>query len=287
MIRKQPLTVEFKGDRYSFYRYKESRDTTNIGVKDKAAMQALIVKGKIAAETFDDAVSAGNRAFYEAITADVLEAEAAFKELEQGTDARFGRAAPSLRNVRKALEDCRQILEPLLAQKRLKEPDPEPVPEPIAEGDPAAALADGQAVNDAGVPAPAGSGRLPAVLGLGTDVARPRPPPDRVPRPRHPARRGRMPGSRRTARSTPSWSSRSSSSTRNTRRSRGWSAATGIISTSWPGSSGPGHRPERRLSGAGKNRDQFSFAICADNHQSQNCDGANARPRRPGNARSS
>ena len=70
---------------------------------------------------------------------DLRECAAAFTELDQGNDRHFGRDAPSLVNVRKALDDCRKLLEPILNTKRQQEPDRDGRgPEPAAEEAPAA-----------------------------------------------------------------------------------------------------------------------------------------------------
>jgi type VI secretion system protein ImpA len=126
-IRSIPLTTGFNGQNYSYLRWQESRDTDNTGLKNPDLLATLIAEGKITGEKFDEAVAQTPRSFYEALVADLDECLAAFKELDQGNDdkTRFGRDAPGLGEIRKALEDCRTRLAPILAAKRIQEPDPE------------------------------------------------------------------------------------------------------------------------------------------------------------------
>src|SRR5262249_39285280 len=47
------------------------------------------------------------------------------KALDASLDERFGRDAPGLTNMRRAIEDCRVLVTPILETKRAEEPDPE------------------------------------------------------------------------------------------------------------------------------------------------------------------
>jgi type VI secretion system protein ImpA len=136
-IRSIPLTAGFSGQEYSYLRWQESRDIDNTGLKNPELMATLVAEGKITGEQFDAAVAQTPRSFYEALVADLNECVAAFKALDDGNDARFGRDAPGLGEIRKALDDCRTRLEPILAAKRAQEPDPEVAAEvePAADQD--------------------------------------------------------------------------------------------------------------------------------------------------------
>src|SRR4029077_15021424 len=72
-----------------------------------------------------EAVVQTPRRFYEELVADIEECQAAYNELDQSNDALFGRDAPSLNDIRKALQESRTCLEPILNTKRLQEPDVE------------------------------------------------------------------------------------------------------------------------------------------------------------------
>jgi len=126
LIRSLPLTDDPNQGHYSFLRWQESRATDNAGLKNPELMQALIADGKITAEQFDTAVAQSPRSFYEALVADQEECRVALLDLEQLTDERFGRDSPSLVDVRKALDDCRKLLIPILNAKREREPDESP-----------------------------------------------------------------------------------------------------------------------------------------------------------------
>ena len=132
LLRGLPLTDDAGEHRYSFFRWQESRATDNAGLKDPDHMQVLINEGKIVSKQFDDAVAQTPRSYYERLVGDLEECQAALKELDRCADERFGREAPSLVNVRKALEDCQKLLVPILKTKRELEPD-ESIPAEEAE----------------------------------------------------------------------------------------------------------------------------------------------------------
>jgi type VI secretion system protein ImpA len=134
VIRQVPLTAGLDSQRYSFLHWQESRATQNAGLKDQKLMQAMVDGGKITPKHWDDAVAQTPRRFYEGLAESLQQAWEAFKEFDAGTDQHFGRDAPSLSNIRKALEECRKHLEPILAAKREQEPDPELDGPPADEG---------------------------------------------------------------------------------------------------------------------------------------------------------
>ncbi len=133
LIRDVALTRGLGDVPYSFHRYKESRDTDNAILKTPDKAKAILAEGRITAKMFDDQVAQTPRAFYEALVGDLKQAIAAFQTFDADTDARFGRDAPGLLNIGKALDDCLRLLDPILAVKRQQEPDPEPEPEPELE----------------------------------------------------------------------------------------------------------------------------------------------------------
>jgi type VI secretion system protein ImpA len=125
LIRQVPLTVGLDGQRYSSLHWQESRATQNAGLKDQKLMQAMVAAGKISPKHWDDAVAQTPRRFYEELAESLHQGWEAFKDFDAATDRHFGRDAPSLSNIRKALEEGRKLLEPILAAKRQQEPDPE------------------------------------------------------------------------------------------------------------------------------------------------------------------
>lgn len=123
IIREIPLTGGPKGQKYSFLRWQESHAVDNLIRKDPEKRQELLDEGKITGEQFEEAVSQSPRRFYEALNADLEAAWDAYKQLDKVLDARFGKQAPGLVGVRKAMEDVRRVLVPILETKRSQEPD--------------------------------------------------------------------------------------------------------------------------------------------------------------------
>ncbi|MGH8012925.1 MAG: type VI secretion system protein TssA [Candidatus Binataceae bacterium] len=112
------------GEGYSYLRYQESRAVDELGRKNPDLMKAAVAEGKIAGEQFDKAVAASPRKFYETLFADVGDSFTECEKLAAIIDQKFGRDAPSLMRIKKALEDCRDVLSPILKKKREIEPDP-------------------------------------------------------------------------------------------------------------------------------------------------------------------
>jgi type VI secretion system protein ImpA len=125
VIRGIPLTAGLAEKGYSFLRWEESRATENFALKDPDLLEARMAEGKLTAKQFDDEVAQTPRRFYESLREDLLGSLDALKELDRSVDEHFGRDAPGLVNIRKAVEDCRRPLEPILSAKRMEEPDPE------------------------------------------------------------------------------------------------------------------------------------------------------------------
>lgn len=131
--RKIPLTKR-PGANYSFFQWDEAlqydfpADTSKLSGE---ALQQLEEKraraqmdGKITGEEIRKAKSETRRAFYEELNADVAESWAALKALDKEMDARFARQTPGLGSLTKALEAIRTLLEKVVKEKRVEEPDP-------------------------------------------------------------------------------------------------------------------------------------------------------------------
>ncbi|HMF08354.1 MAG TPA: type VI secretion system protein TssA, partial [Thermoanaerobaculia bacterium] len=168
LIRQVPLTAGLSEPRYSYLQWQESREVQNAGLKDQKAMQALTDAGKTTPKQWDDAVAQTPRSFYEGIFQALAESGEAFRDFEEGTDRRFGRESPSLLDVRKALEECRRLLEPILAAKRAQEPDPEPDGS-RAEETPAGDAPEQSGSQD-GIARPAAGQGLPIPIGAGSTL---------------------------------------------------------------------------------------------------------------------
>lgn len=79
---------------------------------------------KVTLEDWEKAKNGTRRAFYEKTWATVTECWDEFVAMEQVTDEKFGREAPSIRSLKKSLDDVRTLVEKLVKEKRVLEPDP-------------------------------------------------------------------------------------------------------------------------------------------------------------------
>lgn len=139
-VKQIPLTDKSVTPGYSWLKWQESRqvgyekDILNaygdVDPTKKNTREELISEGKITGENFDSAVSLSSRAFYESLAQSLTECRELFQQLDQIIDEKFGAAhAPRLSDLNKALEDCDQIVNRILKEKRAQEPEPEPAAE--------------------------------------------------------------------------------------------------------------------------------------------------------------
>jgi type VI secretion system protein ImpA len=168
LIRQVPLTEAMSHPRYSYLQWQESREVQNVGLKDQKAMKGLADAGKVTPKQWDDTVAQTLRKFYEELSQSLVESGEALREFEEETDRHFGREAPSLLNVRKALEECRRLIEPIVAAKRAQEPDPQVGGSPAALT-PVGAVPD-QSVSYDGVARPEAGQELPVPNGAESTI---------------------------------------------------------------------------------------------------------------------
>jgi type VI secretion system protein ImpA len=143
------------GPNYSFLKYEESKkfdipeNQENLDSDQLKKLSALkeqaIQEGRVTGEDWRKAKNASRRAFYEEVFAQLNECWDQFQALDRAMDEKFGRQTPGLGELKKTLDDVRTLVEKLLKEKRVLEPDP------VAE-DPAASGAAGEA-QGTGVPA--------------------------------------------------------------------------------------------------------------------------------------
>ena len=119
-----PLTDGKAGEAYGYVDYRDSREVENLGRQDPEKYADALATGRLSGEQWDRAVVAGRRAFYEPLYVDANEALEECDHLQAVVGERFGKNAPSLLNVRKAIEDCRDLVWQILQEKRRLEPDP-------------------------------------------------------------------------------------------------------------------------------------------------------------------
>lgn len=115
VIREIPLTDRASGG-YSWLKWEESRTIDNLGLKDAAAKEKAVADGKLSGEIFDKAVQTSGRGFYEKMQVQIKEAVAAGARLEKRVDERFGHDAPSLKELRLALQACDELIGKLLTR---------------------------------------------------------------------------------------------------------------------------------------------------------------------------
>ena len=125
-IRAVALTRSVDGDAYSWLQWTESRTVDNLARQNPEAHQLALAEGKLTGETFDKAIAGTPRAFYETLSEDLAESLEQYDALSRVVDDKFGREAPSLLNIKTALEDCRTLVEGIVRKKRELEPDAAP-----------------------------------------------------------------------------------------------------------------------------------------------------------------
>jgi type VI secretion system protein ImpA len=114
-IRELALTDRSSGG-YSWLRWEESRVVENFGLKDPAAREKAIANGKLSGDAFDKAVQLSGRGYYESLYERIETARVLAQSLEKRVDERFGQDAPSLRDLRQALQACSELVVKLLAR---------------------------------------------------------------------------------------------------------------------------------------------------------------------------
>jgi type VI secretion system protein ImpA len=129
-----PVTDPQVSDGYSLLQYDESRtvgyekDTLNqhgdVDEGKAAKRQEMLAEGKLSAETFDAAAAKTSREFYESLFGAVSACREAFDAFERAVDARFGKDAPRLAELRKAIEECEQYVKFRVGQRKKSEPPP-------------------------------------------------------------------------------------------------------------------------------------------------------------------
>ena len=134
IIREIPITNSPGGNNYSYYQWEESRDfdipekTEGLDYEQSQRINELrtraVEEKKVTSEQWRSAKNPTRRAFYEQLNINVTECWEEFKALDNAMDKCFGRETPGLGAIKKSMEDLRHLLEALLKEKRLLEPDP-------------------------------------------------------------------------------------------------------------------------------------------------------------------
>jgi type VI secretion system protein ImpA len=114
---------------YDWYKYKESRavgyEEQLKSEKERTARKEKIeVDHKLPPEIFDKAFVETPKAFYLQSEKELDGCLQALKTLDEKSDEKFGKSAPSLGRLKTALEEVRHTVHALLQEKRKTEPDP-------------------------------------------------------------------------------------------------------------------------------------------------------------------
>ena len=147
-VKEIPVTDSSTGPGYSWFKWQESRkvgfdsDTLNkfgdVDEKKKKNRDEMIAEGKLTGEDFDAAVSATSKAFYVKLEGSITSCLEEFEKLDTAVDNSFGSDAPRMSEIKAALEDCMQLTQRILKEKRQLEPDTAPSDkpkEPLANAD--------------------------------------------------------------------------------------------------------------------------------------------------------
>jgi type VI secretion system protein ImpA len=108
-IRAIPLTTKNTGG-YSWLLWDQSRSVDNLGLKDPVARDAAVAEGKLTGEAFDKAATQSGLPFYETLHSCIREVATRLAAVERHVDERFGDDSPGLKDLRKAVSDCEDVV---------------------------------------------------------------------------------------------------------------------------------------------------------------------------------
>ena len=133
-LKRVSLTRSGAGVDYSYLQWEESTKfdiPENIeALESEAQKRAADLKaqaeaeGKTTGEAWRKAKNATRRSFYEETFMVLNECWDEFQALDKAMDEKFGRQTPGLGALKKALDAIRTVVEKLVKEKRLSEPDP-------------------------------------------------------------------------------------------------------------------------------------------------------------------
>jgi type VI secretion system protein ImpA len=157
---KEVALTEVRGEEnYSFLRWEKTRlpdDFNKIAQADKAEGDRIKQESEKAAEEWARMYRATPRRFYEGVNTSINECWAEFLDLDKAMDQKFGRQTPGLGALKKSVEDLRSLVDRLVKEKRLLEPDPVSAGSEAA-GSEGSEQAVGQAAGAPALAAPAGA----------------------------------------------------------------------------------------------------------------------------------
>ncbi len=134
-IKEVPVTnVPGGGTNYNYLQWEESKqfdipeklenmDSEKLARMEEMRAQAL-EEGKTTGEDWRKAVNATRRAFYEELWSLLNECWEEFQLLDKVMDEKYERQTPGLGTLKKSLNEVRTLVEKLVKEKRILEPDP-------------------------------------------------------------------------------------------------------------------------------------------------------------------
>lgn len=134
-IKEVPITNSATaGPNYNYLQWEESKQfdiPENFDALDAEAQaratalrETATAEGKLTGEDWRKAKNTTRRAFYEEIYAALNECAGEFQALDRIMDQNFAQQTPGLSLLKKALDDVRSIIEKIVKEKRILEPDP-------------------------------------------------------------------------------------------------------------------------------------------------------------------
>ncbi|HEY0546755.1 MAG TPA: type VI secretion system protein TssA [Pyrinomonadaceae bacterium] len=133
-IKEVPLTNAQGGVNYSYLGWEQSKqfdipeNLENLDAGKLAQMEELraqaLEEGKTTGEDWRKAFHNTRRAFYEETWNILNECWDEFQALDKVMDAKYDRQTPGLGSLKKSLDEVRTLVEKLLKEKRILEPDP-------------------------------------------------------------------------------------------------------------------------------------------------------------------
>jgi type VI secretion system protein ImpA len=133
-IKEVVITNNPIGDNYSYLQWEESKQfdlPDNIDAlsgeefeRADALRLRVLEEHRTTAQAWRKTVAATRRAYYEQQFALITECRAECDALDRVMDERYGNDSPGLNSLKKAVDDVLSLVEKLVKQKRIEEPDP-------------------------------------------------------------------------------------------------------------------------------------------------------------------
>lgn len=121
-IKRIALARSSEGDPYTLLQWEDASRLDNLARQNQQdLLQAEIDDGKATTEQLNKIVNIIPRSFYETLFEDIQQCREQYEQLALVTDTNFGRTAPSLLNIKKAVDDCYDVVRPIRKSKRERE----------------------------------------------------------------------------------------------------------------------------------------------------------------------